>query len=192
MRIAIVTDAWSPQVNGVVRTLTATRVELERQGHEVVVVSPDLYLNLPCPTYPEIRLAVATSTSVGDCSLHSHRMRSIFRPRGLYAWLRGDGSCGRARRLRLPFIPSFPIISLRVRVSMPDGCGPISAGSMRRRVPCWFRRRRCDRCSEITASIIVFRGAGVSISTHFRPPRRRTVPLRACSARFSFMWGVSR
>ena len=66
MRIAIVTDAWSPQVNGVVRTLTATRVELERLGHEVVVVSPDLYLNLPCPTYPEIRLAVATSTSVGD------------------------------------------------------------------------------------------------------------------------------
>jgi glycosyltransferase involved in cell wall biosynthesis len=66
MRIAIVTDAWSPQVNGVVRTLKATKRELERMGHEVLVVSPDLYPNLPCPTYPEIRLAVATAGSVGD------------------------------------------------------------------------------------------------------------------------------
>ena len=66
MRIAIVTDAWEPQVNGVVRTLKATKCELERMGHEVMVVSPDLYPNLPCPTYPEIRLAVATSASVGD------------------------------------------------------------------------------------------------------------------------------
>ncbi len=66
MRIAIVTDAWEPQVNGVVRTLKATRRELERMGHEIMVVSPDLYPNLPCPTYPEIRLAVATSASVGE------------------------------------------------------------------------------------------------------------------------------
>ncbi len=58
MRILIVTDAWSPQVNGVVRTLTRTRHELEGLGHEVHVISPDLFRNLPCPTYPEIRLAV--------------------------------------------------------------------------------------------------------------------------------------
>ena len=43
MRIAIVTDAWSPQVNGVVRTWQAVRAELERQGHQVLVVSPDLF-----------------------------------------------------------------------------------------------------------------------------------------------------
>ena len=66
MRIAIVTDAWSPQVNGVVRTLKATKVELEAIGHEVQVISPDLYPSLPCPTYPEIRLAVASAGSVGD------------------------------------------------------------------------------------------------------------------------------
>ena len=40
LRIAIVTDAWDPQVNGVVRTLKATKAELERLGHEVLVVSP--------------------------------------------------------------------------------------------------------------------------------------------------------
>ena len=66
MRIAIVTDAWEPQVNGVVRTMKATKAELERMGHNVLVVSPDLYPNLPCPTYPEIRLAMASAGSVGD------------------------------------------------------------------------------------------------------------------------------
>lgn len=66
MRIAIVTDAWDPQVNGVVRTLKATRAELERQGHDVLVISPDNYYNVPCPTYPEIRLAVAWATTIGD------------------------------------------------------------------------------------------------------------------------------
>jgi glycosyltransferase involved in cell wall biosynthesis len=58
MRILIVTDAWAPQINGVVRTLTRTRQELEGLGHEVRVISPDLFKNLPCLTYPEIRLAV--------------------------------------------------------------------------------------------------------------------------------------
>lgn len=58
MKIAIVTDAWTPQINGVVRTLQATRAGLEALGHEVLVVSPDLFRSLPCPTYPEIRLAL--------------------------------------------------------------------------------------------------------------------------------------
>jgi glycosyltransferase involved in cell wall biosynthesis len=65
VRIAIVTDAWAPQVNGVVRTLQAVRRELERMGHQILVISPDLYSSVPCPTYPEIRLAIAGSRSVG-------------------------------------------------------------------------------------------------------------------------------
>ena len=65
MRIAIVTDAWSPQVNGVVRTLQAVSRELRVLGHEVLVVAPDSFVSLPCPTYPEIRLALARSSVVG-------------------------------------------------------------------------------------------------------------------------------
>lgn len=65
MRIAIVTDAWEPQVNGVVRTLQSVRKVLEAQGHEVLVVSPDKFYSLPCPTYPEIRLAVTRVATVG-------------------------------------------------------------------------------------------------------------------------------
>ncbi len=65
MRIAIVTDAWSPQVNGVVRTLEALTRELAATGHEVIVVSPDRFRNFPCPTYPDIRLALAGKKTVG-------------------------------------------------------------------------------------------------------------------------------
>jgi glycosyltransferase involved in cell wall biosynthesis len=65
LRIVIVTDAWEPQVNGVVRTLKAVRTELECWGHAVRVISPDLFHSLPCPTYPEIRLAMARTATVG-------------------------------------------------------------------------------------------------------------------------------
>lgn len=65
MKIAIVTDAWTPQVNGVVRTLQAVRAELESAGHDVLVISPDQFRSLPCPTYPEIRLALTSSRAVG-------------------------------------------------------------------------------------------------------------------------------
>jgi len=58
VNLAIVTDAWHPQVNGVVTTLSRTRDELERLGHRVTVVAPADFLTIPCPTYPEIRLAL--------------------------------------------------------------------------------------------------------------------------------------
>lgn len=58
MRILLVTDAWMPQVNGVVRTLARTRDTLEALGHEVVVLSPQGNATLPCPGYSEIRLTL--------------------------------------------------------------------------------------------------------------------------------------
>jgi glycosyltransferase involved in cell wall biosynthesis len=64
MKILIVTDAWLPQINGVVRTLQATVRELDTLGHEIEILSPDLFRSLPCPGYAEIRLALATRTQV--------------------------------------------------------------------------------------------------------------------------------
>jgi hypothetical protein len=58
MRILIVTDAWRPQVNGVVRTLTETMRELQGFGHEVEMITPEAFHTLPCPTYPDIRLSL--------------------------------------------------------------------------------------------------------------------------------------
>lgn len=57
MRILIVSDAWSPQVNGVVTCLRALVSELEALGHEVCLLSPADFRSRPCPTYPEIRLS---------------------------------------------------------------------------------------------------------------------------------------
>jgi glycosyltransferase involved in cell wall biosynthesis len=65
MRIAIVTDAWFPQTNGVVRTLNAVTGELGKRGHEVRIISPEGRRTLPIPLYPEIRLALTTSKSLG-------------------------------------------------------------------------------------------------------------------------------
>ncbi|MCF4165501.1 glycosyltransferase family 1 protein [Zavarzinia compransoris] len=58
MRILVVTDAWYPQVNGVVRTLDTVAREASLLGHTVGFVSPDLFRTVPTPTYPEIRLAL--------------------------------------------------------------------------------------------------------------------------------------
>jgi len=58
LRILLVTDAWEPQVNGVVRTLKTTARELTAMGHEVRFLTPQQFRTLPCPTYPEIRLSL--------------------------------------------------------------------------------------------------------------------------------------
>ena len=63
MRILIVTDAWLPQVNGVVRTLNAVIRELTAKGHDVRTINPDNRPSWPMPFYSEISL---TRTSVGD------------------------------------------------------------------------------------------------------------------------------
>jgi len=64
MRILIVTDAWSPQVNGVVTTVRNTVRELEARGHTVGLITPEGFRTLPCPTYPEIRLALGPGPRV--------------------------------------------------------------------------------------------------------------------------------
>jgi glycosyltransferase involved in cell wall biosynthesis len=58
MNIVIVSDAWHPQINGVVHTIRNTCAELERLGHTATVIGPDRFRSLPCPSYPEIRLAL--------------------------------------------------------------------------------------------------------------------------------------
>lgn len=56
--VAIVTDAWQPQVNGVVNTLQHTRDNLSALGHRVEMLTPAGFRTVPCPSYPEIRLSL--------------------------------------------------------------------------------------------------------------------------------------
>jgi glycosyltransferase involved in cell wall biosynthesis len=58
LKVLIVTDAWKPQVNGVVTTLELLGHELTALGHEVRYATPEGHFTVPLPTYPEIRLAI--------------------------------------------------------------------------------------------------------------------------------------
>jgi hypothetical protein len=58
MKILLASDAWLPQVNGVVRTMMTVMRELEALGHTVVTLTPDQCFTVPCPFYKEIRLAI--------------------------------------------------------------------------------------------------------------------------------------
>lgn len=73
MRLAIATDAWFPQVNGVARTLAATVAELDRRGYEVELITPQRFLTVPMPGYSSIRLAMAPRFGV-------RRMLDAFAP----------------------------------------------------------------------------------------------------------------
>ncbi len=103
MRIQIVTDAWHPQVNGVVRTLTHTAAELERRGHTVGLVTPDLFPTIGCPGYAEIRLSLARPGALGG---HLER----FRAEAVHIATEGPlGLAARAycAKARVPFTTSF-------------------------------------------------------------------------------------
>ncbi|NDH70744.1 MAG: hypothetical protein EBY54_05160, partial [Proteobacteria bacterium] len=66
MKILIATDAYFPQVNGVVRTLHETGEILKSQGHTIEYITPQLFLTFPMPKYNEIRLSVNVWPRVGS------------------------------------------------------------------------------------------------------------------------------
>lgn len=65
MRVLIVSDAWHPQVNGVVRTLSAVTTELTAMGHQAEVIGPDRFRTVALLTYPSIRLALMPRRHLG-------------------------------------------------------------------------------------------------------------------------------
>ena len=118
MKIMIVTDAWEPQVNGVVRTLRTTARELLAMGHTVDFLTPLEFTTLACPTYPEIRLSLLPRGKVV-------RRLSEFQPDALHIATEGPlGMAARRFALRrgLPFTTAyhtrFPEY-VRARTGMP-------------------------------------------------------------------------
>lgn len=63
-KILIVTDAWHPQINGVVRSLDRTAQELEQMGVVIDFLTPAEFTTVPCPSYPEIRLSLTWTGAV--------------------------------------------------------------------------------------------------------------------------------
>lgn len=66
MKLALITDAWLPQVNGVVTTLVELVREMESLGHQVVVIHPGLFKTRPCPGYAGIDLAVRPAKALAQ------------------------------------------------------------------------------------------------------------------------------
>jgi glycosyltransferase involved in cell wall biosynthesis len=103
LRIALVSDAWAPQINGVARTLRMLVDELENAGHALEIVTPDRFRTIPCPTYPEIRLALRPRRRIAAL-FEAHRPQAIH--------IATEGPLGMAaRRLcltrGLPFTTAF-------------------------------------------------------------------------------------
>jgi glycosyltransferase involved in cell wall biosynthesis len=65
MRVLVVTDAWRPQVNGVVRTIERLVEDAPALGVQIELLTPERFRTLPLPTYPEIRLSLARAAAVG-------------------------------------------------------------------------------------------------------------------------------
>src|SRR3984957_20734127 len=64
MRVLIATDAWHPQVNGVVRTLTSLARSAKGLGVDIEFLSPEGFRTVPLPTYPGLRLALPVRSRV--------------------------------------------------------------------------------------------------------------------------------
>lgn len=103
MRIALASDAWHPQVNGVVRSLSTTVDRIRRRGIEAETITADQFWTLPCPSYPEIRLAFGCAGKVA-------RRLDTFAPDAVH--IATEGPVGWATRRwcrlrRVPFTTSF-------------------------------------------------------------------------------------
>ncbi|WCT72265.1 glycosyltransferase family 1 protein [Sphingomonas naphthae] len=108
MRIALVSDAWAPQVNGVVRTLTTTVGRLRARGHVVETITPDGFRTVPCPSYPEIRLAIGCTRGVGE-RLQAFRADAVhIATEGPLGWAARGWCVDRAMPFSTSFHTRFP------------------------------------------------------------------------------------
>ena len=102
-RILIVSDAWFPQVNGVVRTLSVVADKLRAMGDTIEVIGPDRFCSIPTPGYAEIRMAIAPKRKLA-------RLVADFRPEVIH--IATEGPLGWAmrslcRRNHWPFTTAF-------------------------------------------------------------------------------------
>ena len=81
MKVLVATDAWHPQVNGVVRTYERLALEAVPLGFEVSFLAPCQFRTVPLPTYPEIRLALATPSAIARAVERNGPISSISRPK---------------------------------------------------------------------------------------------------------------
>ena len=117
MRVLIVTDAWRPQVNGVVRTLERLALEAPKLGASIEFLTPDAYPTAPMPLYPEIRMALASPNAVAD-AIEAHAPDALhISTEGPLGWLARHHAIRTARPFTTCYHTRYPqYISARLPV----------------------------------------------------------------------------
>ena len=122
MKILLATDAWHPQVNGVVRSLSTTVEQLRARGHEVVVIEPSQFRTIPCPTYPEIRLALFCQRKVRRLIDETDADAVHIATEGPIGWAARNWCLTRGRRFTTSCHTRFPdYVSVRSGVPVSWG-----------------------------------------------------------------------
>lgn len=122
MKISLVTDAWLPQVNGVVTTLVELVRELRAEGHQVQVIDPGQFRTRPCPGYAGIDLAVAPAKGL-RAKLDAFAPDAIhLATEGPLGWAARRYCLRRGLRFTTAFHTKFPEI-LNHAVKVPVGLG---------------------------------------------------------------------
>jgi glycosyltransferase involved in cell wall biosynthesis len=117
VKIVLATDAWHPQVNGVVRSLSMTVDQMRRTGHDVEVIEPGRFRTLPCPTYPEIRLALGCRRAVGRLLDEIQPDRIHISTEGPIGWAARAWCLRRGRHFTTAFHTRFPdYVSIRTGI----------------------------------------------------------------------------
>ncbi|HQH54329.1 MAG TPA: glycosyltransferase family 1 protein [Candidatus Hydrogenedentes bacterium] len=139
MKIALVTDAWAPQTSGVVTTMTRMAEMLGARGHTVEVFHPGTFWTAPCPTYPDIRLALF-------CGRRLARLLDEFQPDAIHLPTEGPLGLAGARycqKRRYPYTTTYTTKwpeYIRIRFGIPL------------RVTYWFLRRFHNGAAHVSVS----------------------------------------
>lgn len=107
-RILIVTDAWIPQVNGVVRSYENIRQHLQAQGATVAVIGPDAFPSVALPGYPEIPLALAPARRLAALIEDFDPEAVHIAVEGPLGWAARAHCLRRGRRFSTAFHTNFP------------------------------------------------------------------------------------
>lgn len=175
MRIAIITDAWKPQINGVVTTLENTRNHLEAMGHQALMITPESFNTIPCPSYRSIRLALFPKTKLT-------RLMNEFSPQAIH--IATEGPLGFATRKyckqhKLAFTTSyhtrFPEY-IRLRAPVPLSISYcymrwFHSAAVRTLVPTPSQRTELEQ-HRMNNLVVWSRGVNTEL---FKPERRRTL-----------------
>ena len=117
MKIVIASDAWHPQVNGVVRSLSMTVEQIRHLGHKVDVIEPGAFWTVPCPTYPEIRLALGCTRALARMLGEIQPDRIHISTEGPIGWAARSWCLTNKRHFTTAFHTRFPdYVSIRAGI----------------------------------------------------------------------------